>query len=90
MESFGLKLRETAEEDTNYNDNANAAISNEFATVAFHFAHSLIPSHFLPIYDPGRMHAISCPLKQNFFHLDQFSIGTDNSARAWENLLLGI
>ena len=68
MESFGLKVRETAEEDTNYDDNANAAISNEFATVAFHFAHSLIPSHFLPIYDPVRMHAISCPLKQKFFH----------------------
>ena len=39
MESFGLKLPETAEEDTNYDDNANAAISNEFATVAFCFAH---------------------------------------------------
>ena len=90
MDIFRLPLPENFEDDTNYRPNIDPTIRNEFATVAFRFAHSLIPSQLLPTVDPARTTQISCPINQNFFQFDQFSIGSDKSGKAWMNVLLGI
>ena len=90
MNRFRLFLPDNFEDDTNYRPDVNPTIRNEFATVAFRFAHSLIPSQLVPTLDPVRTTEISCPVNQNFFQFDQFSIGSDKSGKAWMNILLGI
>ena len=73
----------------NYKKDLNPTISNEFATAAFRFGHSLIPNMFQTSQDPIRTEN-RCPLMGNFFQFQQFVIGDDTSGKAWHNLLQGI
>ena len=76
--------------NTNYNESTDATVTNEFATVAFRFGHSLIPSILTPTLDPIRTTMMACPLRKHFFEFDEFVLGADMSGNAWKNMLLGL
>ena len=75
---------------TVYNSSVNPNIFNEVATFAFRFGHSLIPNFFEPAAQPQKTVNDICPLKDNFFQIEEFVVGKDFSGQAWQNLLLGI
>ena len=75
---------------TVYNSSIDTTISNEFATFAFRFGHSLIPNFFKTSKMPESEVASLCPLKDNFFHFEEFVVGKDFRGEAWKNLIVGI
>ena len=83
MEQYGLTLKETS----TYNATANPTIRNEFATVAFRFGHSLIPS----IFQRPPVHSVHArwALDDNFFKFEEFVLGSDNSGNAWMDSISG-
>ena len=85
MEEYKINLPKNGY--TYYESHINPSIFNEFATFAFRFGHTLIPNSFKVSMNPNRTGSNICPLKDNFFKVDQFVIGEDNSGRAWENLI---
>ena len=90
MERYELKLPNDDSGTTEYNPDTVSDISNEFATAAFRFGHSLIPNHILLALNPIRTKSISCPLKDNFFNFEEFVLGSDLSGKAWQNMVNGI
>ena len=88
MEEYKINLPQNG--STSYESHINPNIFNEFATFAFRFGHTLIPNFFKVSMHPNRTGSNICPLKDNFFKVDQFVIGKDNSGRAWENLIESI
>ena len=89
MDCYNLKLPQSKWGVTSYDPIDNHTISNEFATVAYRFGRSIIPSVFFPSSDPIRSNN-HCPLKDNFFKFEEYVIESDSSGKAWQNLLLGI
>ena len=63
MSRYNLYLPQDFSENTNYNQSTDPTVSNEFATVAFRFGHSLIPSILIPSSQPIRKGSISCSLR---------------------------
>ena len=86
MERYGLGLENTA----NYNATANPSIRNEFATVAFRFGHSLIPSIFQRP-SSASVHSVHdrWALDETFFKFEEFVLGSDNSGSGWMESLTG-
>ena len=90
MSRYDLNLPQDFSENTKYNQSTDPTVSNEFATVAFRFGHSLIPSILIPSSQPIRKGSISCSLRENFFKFDQFVLGADMSGNEWKNMLFGL
>merc|ERR1719233_1886773 len=90
MEEYELNLPETDSGDTVYNPSDVPDISNEFATAAFRFGHSLIPNSFNLAPRPVRTKSMSCPVKDTFSQFEEFNIGSDLSGKAWQNMVRGI
>ena len=88
MEEYKLNLPISG--TTTYNNNATANLYNEFATFAFRFGHSLIPNTFEPSDKPLSTVKNICPLKDNLFKIEEFVLGKGFSARAWQNIILGV
>ena len=64
MDNFQLTLPQEIGGETQYNSSVMATITNEFATVAYRFGHSLIPNQFLPSNYPIRNSLISFHYKK--------------------------
>ena len=89
MKTLDLELP-ADNEDSLYDIFTNPGITNEFASVAFRFGHSLIPNFLKISKSPElRTDSVNCPIKDNFFISEDFVIGSDLSGKAWQNLLLG-
>jgi peroxidase len=86
MRQYGLSLEETS----TYNVAANPTIRNEFATVAFRFGHSLIPSIFQRP-SSASVHSVHdrWALDETFFKFEEFVLGSDNSGSGWMDSLTG-
>jgi len=88
MEEYGMFL--PTDGSSTYDDTVDPSVSNEFATLAFRFGHTMIPNFFKTIGETQRSTSKICPLRHNFFQFEDFVLGTDKSGKAWENLLNGI
>jgi len=87
MKRFDLELRESSQ----YHSFFDPTIHNEFATAAFRFGHSIIPSNLRVINSPEeRTRDNRCPLSMLFNEFEDFVIGADYSGKAWQNLLHGL
>ena len=85
-----LALPADLREDTEYDQFIKPGITNEFATVAFRFGHTLIPNSLKVPRDPTeRSSSVHCPIKDNFFKSEDFVLGSDLSGKAWQNVLVG-
>ena len=85
LSSHGLGLRDTSA----YNSTIDATITNEFATVAFRFGHSLIPSIFERSPTPVTSVHDRWALHENFDKFDEFVLGHGSSGDAWKNQIVG-
>ena len=64
-----------------YDDTVDPSVSNEFATLAFRFGHTMIPNFFTTIGEKQRSTSKICPLRHNFFQFEDFVLGTDKSGK---------
>ena len=87
MGLYNLSL--PTEGTTVYDSSVNPNVFNEMATFAFRFGHSLIPNFFKPSDPPMPLETMNdiCPLKDNFFKVEELEVGRDFSGQAWQNLL---
>ena len=74
---------------TSYDPSTDPGMYNEFTTVAFRFGHILMPNSLqvsnLPTQRTVDTH---CPIKDHFFKTEEFILGSDQSGKAWENVLV--
>ena len=90
MREFDLQLPGDSKKNTYYYAGTNPGISNEFATVAFRFGHALIPNSLtISNYPEQRTDDSHCPLKDNFFNTEDYILGSDQSGKSWQNVLVG-
>merc|ERR1719342_748256 len=86
----------STESTSTYEDTINPSLSNEFATFAFRFGHTLVPNLIRTRGDSKTLSSNFCStnkemiMKDNFFNFEQFVIGSDFSGKAWQNVLLGL
>ena len=75
---------------TSYDSSTDPGIYNEFATVAFRFGHALMPNSLQVSNLPKqRTDDTHCPVKDHFFKTEDFILGSDQSGKAWQNVLVG-
>jgi len=67
MKSYGLFPRESGF-STDYSDNFDTRINNEFAGAAFRFGHSMVPSNFRSV---SRQRSETLQMSQQFFSPDE-------------------
>ena len=88
MKEFKLTLPQPGS-CTEYYKNVDASITNDFSSFAYRFGHSLIPNSFskksnLPLDTESNF----CPLKDNFFKIEDCVVGQDLRANAWKSIIM--